>query len=84
MTITQTRVQVTFNDIIQDLRAYLQRVESGETLVIFKAGKPVAEIKPIVTMSVPSRPYGLCKGNFIVPDDFDEPLSEEILLGFES
>ncbi len=29
------------------------------------------------------RPFGLSKGDFIVPDDFDAPLSEEILASFE-
>jgi hypothetical protein len=27
--------------------------------------------------------YGLCAGEFIVPDDFDSPLPEEILNSFE-
>ncbi|MBV5260325.1 DUF2281 domain-containing protein [Synechococcus moorigangaii CMS01] len=30
------------------------------------------------------RPFGLCEGEFIVPDDFDEPLPEEILQLFEN
>ncbi len=29
------------------------------------------------------RPYGLSKGDFVVPDDFDAPLPEEILAAFE-
>jgi hypothetical protein len=29
------------------------------------------------------RPFGLCAGEFTVPDDFDEPLPEEILSAFE-
>lgn len=29
------------------------------------------------------RPYGLCAGEFRVPDDFDEPLPEEIIRQFE-
>ncbi|CAN5248291.1 hypothetical protein BH20ACI1_BH20ACI1_11560 [soil metagenome] len=29
------------------------------------------------------RPFGLCQGEFTVPEDFDEPLPEEILSGFE-
>lgn len=31
----------------------------------------------------PLRPFGLCAGEFTVPDDFDDPLPEEILKGFE-
>jgi hypothetical protein len=29
------------------------------------------------------RPFGLCVGEFTVPDDFDESLSEEILSAFD-
>jgi hypothetical protein len=29
------------------------------------------------------RPSGLCKGEFVVPDDFNEPLPDEILALFE-
>lgn len=29
------------------------------------------------------RPFGLNKGDFVVPDDFDAPLPEEILASFE-
>lgn len=29
------------------------------------------------------RPFGLSKGNFVVPEDFDAPLPDEILDGFE-
>lgn len=29
------------------------------------------------------RPYGLCQGDFVVPDDFNDPLPEEILEMFE-
>ena len=30
------------------------------------------------------RPFGLCEGEFVVPDNFDDPLSEDILLLFEN
>jgi hypothetical protein len=30
------------------------------------------------------RPYGLCAGDFVIPDDFDAPLPVEILDAFES
>ena len=29
------------------------------------------------------RPFGLGKGDFVAPDDFDAPLPEEILAAFE-
>ncbi|MEH1868185.1 MAG: hypothetical protein V7K69_24755 [Nostoc sp.] len=48
-----------------------------------QADKPIAEIKPVSPISQQIRPYGLCAGEFIVPDDFDSPLPEEILNSFE-
>jgi antitoxin (DNA-binding transcriptional repressor) of toxin-antitoxin stability system len=75
--------QVSIDEIKRDFPAYLQRVEAGETLIIMEAGKPVAEIKPIVSDSEALRPFGLCAGQFIVPDDFDEPLQESIISEFE-
>ncbi|MGB7207216.1 MAG: hypothetical protein WBD27_01015 [Pyrinomonadaceae bacterium] len=49
-----------------------------------------AEVEVIVTIlekdsgSKNQRPFGLAKGEFVVPDDFDAPLPEEILAGFEN
>ncbi|MEH2316222.1 type II toxin-antitoxin system Phd/YefM family antitoxin [Nostoc sp.] len=67
---------ISIDEIKRDFLGYLQRVEAGETLVILRAGKPVAEIKATVTAPDTSRPFGFCAGEFIVPDDFDEPLPE--------
>jgi len=75
--------QVNLEDIQQDLLTYLQRVEAGETLVIIRAGKPVAEVKPVVPRVETLRPFGLCAGEFTVPEDFDAPLPEDILNAFE-
>lgn len=75
--------QVSIEDIQRDLSTYLQRVEAGETLLIVRAGKPVAEVKPVVTSVETLRPFGLCAGEFTVPDDFDAPLPEDILNAFE-
>ena len=76
-------VWISVEEIKRDLMGYLRRVEAGETFVIVQAGKPVAEIKPIVSDSTILRPFGLCAGEFIVPDDFDEPLPEDIFNQFE-
>ena len=76
-------VQVSLEKIAQDLLAYLQRVEAGETLIIVKAGKPMAEIKPVASATKKLRPFGLCAGEFTVPDDFDDPLPKNIIEAFE-
>lgn len=85
MTITDKSpiVQVSIDDIQHDLLTYLQLVEDGRTLVIIKTGKPIAEIKPISANPKNLRPFGLCTGEFTVPDDFDAPLPEHVLQEFE-
>lgn len=75
--------QVSVEEIQQDLPAYLQRVEDGETIIIIRAGKPVAEVKPVLSRTETLRPFGLCAGEFTVPDDFDAPLPEDIVKAFE-
>ncbi len=41
-----------------------------------------ARVKITIESKQP-RPFGLCAGEFTVPDDFDEPLPEEILNAFD-
>ena len=76
-------MHVSVEDIQQNLPIYLQRVEAGETLMIVRAGKPVVEMKPVTTGAESLRPFGLCAGEFTVPEDFDAPLPEDILQAFE-
>ena len=77
-------VTVTLDEIQRDFLGYLHRVQAGETLVIVQVDKPVATIKPIeMNHRQELRPFGLCAGEFRVPDDFDDPLPEEIIKQFE-
>lgn len=73
---------VTVDEIQRDPLRYLQRVEAGEVLVIIRSNKPIAELRPIDS-SKQLRPFGLCAGEFTVPDDFDAPLPEDLLSAFE-
>lgn len=75
--------QVTAEEIKRDFPIYLRRVEAGEKFIIVRAGKPLAEIKPVIATSKLVRPYGLCADEFRVPDDFDDPLPEAIIQEFE-
>jgi antitoxin (DNA-binding transcriptional repressor) of toxin-antitoxin stability system len=76
-------LSVTVDEILRDPSKYLRQVEVGETFVILQAEKAIAELRPISSSSKQLRPFGLCSGEFSVPDDFDEPLPEEILSAFE-
>ena len=56
------------------LSKLLERVAQGEEIVIAKAGKPVARL--IAIKSKGARPLGTGKGDFVVPEDFNDPLPE--------
>jgi antitoxin (DNA-binding transcriptional repressor) of toxin-antitoxin stability system len=72
------------NDVENNMLDVLRRVEAGETFVVVRDKKPVAEIKPILpAVSSALRPHGLCAGEFRVPDDFNQPLPESLLNDFE-
>jgi antitoxin (DNA-binding transcriptional repressor) of toxin-antitoxin stability system len=49
----------------------------GEEVVIAKAGKPIAKLVPINNKGK-KRVLGSAKGEFVVPDDFNDPLPKEI------
>jgi len=53
----------------------LARVESGERIVIARAGRPVAVLAPLEDLSTP-RPRGLGQGKVVIHPDFDDPLPE--------
>lgn len=81
-------ITISIDEIQRDLIGYLHRVQAGETFVVTHADKLLAEIKPVTVVTNPEvkqlRPFGLCKGEFVVPDDFDAPLPEDILSQFEN
>lgn len=55
----------------------LERVALGEEVIIAKAGKPVAKLVPLAGQPK-RRVLGSAKGEFTVPDDFNDPLPKEI------
>jgi antitoxin (DNA-binding transcriptional repressor) of toxin-antitoxin stability system len=71
-------LNVTIDEMQRDPLKYLHQVEAGKTLVIVRADKAIAELRPIAS-GQQLRPFELCKGEFTVPDDFDDPLPEAFL-----
>jgi antitoxin (DNA-binding transcriptional repressor) of toxin-antitoxin stability system len=74
---------ISIYDIQRDPLGYLRRVEDGETLVVARDERPVAEIKPVPMQARQRRPFGLCAGQFTVPDNFDQPFPGDILQEFD-
>ena len=54
----------------------------GEETLIAKAGKPAAKLVSIAAPKT-ERKFGVLKGKIRISKDFDAPLSDEALAGFE-
>ena len=74
---------VSIADAEARLGEYIKRVEAGETFVLVRRNKPIAELRPISKKPTSPRPMGLCAGEFEVRNDFDEPLPGAVLEDFE-
>ncbi|MDQ6773106.1 MAG: type II toxin-antitoxin system prevent-host-death family antitoxin [Candidatus Dormibacteraeota bacterium] len=63
------------------LSELLRRVATGEEIVIMRGRVPVARL----VRAAPLRPrlLGVDEGRFVVPDDFDAPLPDDLLAEFE-
>lgn len=61
------------------LSELLARVESGESVVIARAGRPVAHLSAV--SAPPSRTFGIL--DLAVPDSFFEPLPDGELAAWE-
>jgi prevent-host-death family protein len=64
------------------LSQLLVRVQKGEKIVIANGGKPVAFLSPYHKSQSSERIPGRLRGQFTVPDDFNEP-DEELIRLFE-
>ena len=75
-------MQVGIHEAKTHLSKLLRRVAAGEEIVISRAGTPVAKLVPI--SEAKKRVFGFDKGLYEVPDDFDDPLPDDLLTEFES
>jgi prevent-host-death family protein len=70
---------------IHEAKTHLSRLvedaAAGHEIVIAKAGKPIARLVPLATLTR-ARRLGVLKGKLKVPDDFDSPLPPEQLQAF--
>lgn len=74
-------ITLNIDEIQKNLSGFIKLIEEGNNLIITQADRPIAEIKAIPTnrQQKERRPIGLCEGEFVVPDDFNDPLPEEII-----
>ena len=58
------------------LSELLEKVSRGESYVITRRGKPVAELKPFQEKKASPDLLGFYKGKLWISDDFDGPLED--------
>jgi prevent-host-death family protein len=63
------------------LSRLLRRVAAGEEITITSGGRPMARLVPAVPAK--RRELGFDRGVLTIPDDFDDPLPDEVLDAFE-
>lgn len=66
-----------------NLSQLLLRVEHGEEIIISDRGIPIAKLVPFRTSSNRRDSLGQDKGRFVLPEDFNAPLPDEMLAAFE-
>ncbi|MCF3946662.1 type II toxin-antitoxin system Phd/YefM family antitoxin [Acidiphilium sp. AL] len=64
------------------LSRLIDEAEAGHETIIARAGRPVARLVPLNAVGTKRR-LGILAGKFRVPDDFDAPLPDDVLDGFE-
>jgi prevent-host-death family protein len=64
------------------LSRLIEQAAGGEDVIIARNGKPVARLTELEEHENPIR-FGVLKGKLKVPDDFDAPLEDAIIRGFE-
>jgi prevent-host-death family protein len=77
-----TMLKINVHEAKTHLSRYLEKVKQGEIILLCNRNQPIAEIRPIETHRRLSRPIGLAKEIFAVPDSFFEELPEEIVAFF--
>jgi antitoxin (DNA-binding transcriptional repressor) of toxin-antitoxin stability system len=83
MVYNMTMKVVSVADAKAHLSSLLDEVENGESVTITRHNVPVAEIRALAKPNTGPRPWGLGKGTFVVPDDFNDPLPDDLLAAFE-
>jgi prevent-host-death family protein len=64
-----------------NLSKLLERVSAGEEIAITRRGEEIARLVPVRRGRV--RRFGMDRGRWVVPDDFDTPLPDDVLATFE-
>ena len=74
--------QVNVHEAKTHLSRLLDQALAGDEVIIMRSGRPLVTLTPIKPPLKP-RVVGTAKGDFVVPEGFDDPLPDDILDEFE-
>ncbi len=78
----QMAIKMNIHEAKTHFSRILVKVGNGEEVIISKSGKPIARLVPI-TEKPTHRVPGSAKGKILLERDFNAPLPDSILKGFE-
>ena len=76
-------IKLNIHEAKTHLSRYLKRLAKGETIILCKRNKPIAEIRPLLASRTTPRPMGLDVGKFKIPKEFFDPLPDDVIEAFE-
>lgn len=74
--------QIDVHTLQAELTRYLDQVAAGQTIIVSKGGKAVAELRPILPPKIEPRPLGLGVGQGEILADFFESLPDDLAARF--
>jgi antitoxin (DNA-binding transcriptional repressor) of toxin-antitoxin stability system len=75
-------IRLNIHEAKTHLSRYLDRLSSGEIIVLCRRNVPIAEIRPLSPQRSEPRPFGLAS-DFEVPASFFDPLPDDLVDAFE-
>ena len=76
-------MQVNIYEAKTRLSELVDQAHAGQTVIIAKAGTPMAKLVPLHHGPKRKIVFGLMKGQFVEAPDFDAPLPDDLLDLFE-
>lgn len=79
----QMQEVISMHEAKSTLSKLVQRAAAGEPIYIGAYGRAVAKLVAVDANEKPARVWGFMKGKIHVPDDFDDPLPDDVIRLFE-
>jgi antitoxin (DNA-binding transcriptional repressor) of toxin-antitoxin stability system len=73
--------RVNMHEAKTHLSSYVSKLKGDETLILCNRNRPVAELR-LLPARIGKPRIGVAEGEFVVPDEFFEPLPDDILKAF--